>query len=113
MKGGRGSLSTITLCTGALSISGSRRDSETDTMSSDIVTSSHGDKKRARSATKAISQPLNFDGVQWLKQPKLGHKAMLVHLIHVDIRDFSRNCPFLHISTTSSTSTRLYLPGLF
>ena len=77
MKGGGSSLPTITLCTGALSISRSCRDSETDTMSSDIVTSSRGDKERTWSATKVISHPLYFDGFEWLAQPKMGHKAML------------------------------------
>ena len=43
-------------------------------MSSDIVTSSRGDKRRTRSATKAI---LDFEGNLWLKLPKLGRKAML------------------------------------
>ena len=43
-------------------------------MSSDIVTSSCGDKRRTRSATKAI---LDFEGNLWLKLPKLGRKAML------------------------------------
>jgi hypothetical protein len=74
MKGGRTSLSTITLCTGARSRSGSLRDAYTDTMNSDIVTSSRGDKIRTRSATKAI---LDFEGNLWLKLPKLGRKAML------------------------------------
>ena len=43
-------------------------------MSSDIVTSSRSDKRRTRSATKAI---LDFEGNLWLKLPKLGRKAML------------------------------------
>ena len=43
-------------------------------MSSDIVTSSHNNKRRTRSATKAI---LDFEGNLWLKLPKLGRKAML------------------------------------
>ena len=43
-------------------------------MSSDTVTSSRGDKRRTRSATKAI---LDFEGNLWLKLPKLGRKAML------------------------------------
>ena len=43
-------------------------------MSSDIVTISRGDKRRTRSATKAI---LDFEGNLWLKLPKLGRKAML------------------------------------
>ena len=73
MKGGR-SLSTITLCTGASSRRGGRRYAVTDTMSSDIVTSSRNDKIRTRSATKAI---LDFEGNLWLKLPKLGRKAML------------------------------------
>ena len=50
------------------------RGTDTDTMSSDIVTSSCGDKRRTRSATKAI---LDFEGNLWLKLPKLGRKAML------------------------------------
>ena len=51
-----------------------RRNTGTDTMSSDIVTSSHNNKRRTRSATKAI---LDFEGNLWLKLPKLGRKAML------------------------------------
>ena len=43
-------------------------------MSSEIVTSSRNDKRRTRSATKAI---LDFEGNLWLKLPKLGRKAML------------------------------------
>ena len=43
-------------------------------MSSDIVTSSHNNKRRTRSATKAM---LDFEGNLWLKLPKLGRKAML------------------------------------
>ena len=43
-------------------------------MSSDIVASSHNNKRRTRSATKAI---LDFEGNLWLKLPKLGRKAML------------------------------------
>ncbi len=43
-------------------------------MSSDIVTSSRSDKRRTRSATKAI---LDFEGNVWLKLPKLGRKTML------------------------------------
>ena len=43
-------------------------------MSSDIVTSSRNDKRRTRSATKAI---LDLEGNLWLKLPKLGRKAML------------------------------------
>ncbi len=53
-------------------------------MSSGIVTSSLGDKKRARSATKAI---LDFEGNLWLKLPKLGRKAMLSML---DDREVAR-----------------------
>ena len=51
-----------------------RRDTDTASMSSDTVTSSRGDKRRTRSATKAI---LDFEGNLWLKLPKLGRKAML------------------------------------
>ena len=74
ITGGSHSLSTITLCTGALSRFGRLINAKTDTMSSSVVTSSRGGNRRARSATKAI---LDFEGNLWLKLPKLGRKAML------------------------------------
>ena len=43
-------------------------------MSSDIVVSSRGDKRRSKSATKAI---LDFEACLFLRLPKLGRKAML------------------------------------
>ena len=43
-------------------------------MSSEIVTSSLGDKGRIRSSTKAI---LEFEACLFLRLPKLGRKAMI------------------------------------
>ena len=58
-------------------------------MSSDIVTSSHGDKRRTRSATKAI---LDFEACLFLRLPKLGRKVMIGMLAGSEVMDFEKAC---------------------
>ena len=59
-------------------------------MSSDVVTSSRGDKRRTRSATKAI---LDFESCLFLRLPKLGRKAMIGMLAGSEVMDFERHAP--------------------
>ena len=58
-------------------------------MSSDVVTSSHGDKIRNRSATKAI---LDFESCLFLRLPKLGRKTMIGMLAGSEVVDFEKAC---------------------
>ena len=59
-------------------------------MSLEIVTGSHGDKIRNRSATKAI---LDFEACLFLRLPKLGREAMIGILAGSEVMDFERHAP--------------------
>ena len=56
-------------------------------MSSDVVTSSRGDKRCTRSATKAI---LDFESCLFLRLPKLGRKTMIGMLAGSEVVDFEK-----------------------
>ena len=58
-------------------------------MSSDTITTSRGDKRRTRSATKAI---LDFEGNVFLKLPKLGRKVRIGMLAGSEVMDFEKAC---------------------
>ena len=58
-------------------------------MSSEIVTSSRGDKRRTRSATKAI---LDFEACLFTRLPKLGRKVMIGMLAGSEVMDFEKAC---------------------
>ena len=68
------------------------RHTQSDTMISDVVTSSHSDKRRTRSATKATKAILDFDGCLFLRQPKLGCKAMISMLAGSEAMEFEKAC---------------------
>ena len=58
-------------------------------MSSEIVTCSRSDKRRTRSATKAI---LGFESCLFLRLPKLGRKAMIGMLADSEVMEFEKAC---------------------
>ena len=58
-------------------------------MSSEIVTCSRSDKRRTRSATKAI---LGFESCLFLRLPKLGRKVMIGMLAGSEVVDFEKAC---------------------
>jgi hypothetical protein len=58
-------------------------------MSSEVVTSSRGDKRRTRSATKAI---LDFEACLFLRLPKLGRKVMIGMLAGSEVINFKKAC---------------------
>ena len=58
-------------------------------MSSDIVISSRGDKRRSKSATKAI---LDFEACLFLRLPKLGRKVMIGMLVGSEMVEFEKAC---------------------
>ena len=58
-------------------------------MSSDVVASSRGDKRRTRSATKAI---LDFEACLFLRLPKLGRKVMIGMLAGSEVMVFEKAC---------------------
>ena len=62
---------------------------QSDTMSSEVVNSSRGDKRRTRSATKAI---LDFEACLFLRLPKLGRKVMIGMLAGSEVVDFEKAC---------------------
>ena len=58
-------------------------------MSSDVVTSSRGEKRRTMSATKAI---LDFESCLFLRLPKLGRKAMIGMLAGSGVMELEKAC---------------------
>ena len=61
----------------------------TTIMSSAVTTSSRSDKRRTRSATKAI---LDFESCLFLRLPKLGRKAMIGMLAGSEVVEFEKAC---------------------